>query len=233
MGIALAPGFIANVQIRDLDNTILYQEPCHSKDKLESFFYKYGVSKEGWGLLPGLVMPLRTSSFKDFAKDLFLPTFVHYTNTIKNFALRIIASLFAFALDYFTLPLRLLATPLRFCYNMFYPEEKHPVMELIENNPDAQKALEDSVVNLTYEVHVVRVDEPPVPNDEEEMIVFQNASKVVTKGEHRVALKALPGGTEKLFSNQSSANTTFMKVDGEWISNSTIEGNSTKHSFGF
>lgn len=74
-----------------------------------------------------MVVPLRTQNLGDFSRDFFLPTFVNLSLKIHNTALKIIASVFAVALDILTFPVRLLTSPFRAYYNHTHPEPVHPI----------------------------------------------------------------------------------------------------------
>lgn len=221
MGIHLAPGFQANIQIRDKEGTVLYQQPCQSSQEVNEFIQQNGGSKEGWSLIRGTIIPLRTQNFKVFSKDFFLPTFVNFSLKINNIALRIIASVFAIALDVITAPIRLLTTPFRVFYNDRHPETRHPLVNLIE--AQTERTIDDNFVNLFYEVQDVRITNTSTP--EEQGNTLQEATRSTVKGSMRIALKTIPGGVKRQVSEQQEAAGYLIK-NGKWV----LEGISTVES---
>lgn len=204
MGITLTPGVIqATVQVKDTRDQVLYEANFASKTEAKEFIAKYQESREGYGLLHSIVFPLRTGNLKDFAEDLFLPTWVHFASKIENIALRFFASIPAIALDFLTFPVRLLTVPFQIYSNDKNPEGKHPILGLIENHPLAQKAIEDGMVNLCYEIDDVQISDPI------------HATRSSVKGTIEVALKRLPGGTKK-HSLEENKQTDYHGVDGKW-----------------
>lgn len=111
---------------------------------LKDFIVIYEKLKPGWSLLDGLVRPLRMDSWQHFAENFFLSTFVHYALKVNHVALKVIASIFAIALNVITLPIRFIMTPFYAYANYNYLEPAH----LIEH--DLGVAGHD-VVNLCYE----------------------------------------------------------------------------------
>ncbi len=216
MNIQLTPSFAANVEIKDLNGAILYQQNFNSDQDLKDFIVKYGKSKPGWSLLEGLVRPLRMDSWQHFAEDFFLPTFVHYALKVNQVALKVIASIFAIALDVITLPIRFITAPFYAYSNYNYLEPAH----LIEH--DLGIAGHD-VVNLCYDKKETIVGAPVggLP---------QNGSKYTYKGTKKVALKNLVGGVsgrpievEKIES--------YVNVNGQWNWTKQITGSATKPLF--
>jgi len=220
MSVDLIPGYQINVQVKDINDNVLYQKKCTSPEQVKKFMNKYGKSKEGWSLLRGSVIPLRTDNLKDFSKDFFLPTFVNFSSRINNVALKIFASIFAIAFDIITFPVRVLTTPFRMYYNHRHPEEKHPVMDLIEQDPQSQKAIENDVVNLCYEVENVQISNPTPPDEAGH--TFQDATKSAVKGTMQIALKKMPGDI-KTQASEKKEDILYQRTngaggagDGEW-----------------
>lgn len=186
-----------NIQIKDKEGALLYQRPCASAREVRNFMYQNGESRKGWCLIKGTVVPLRTENLKVFSKDFFLPTFVNCSLKVNNLAVKIITSIFAIALDVITAPIRLLTTPFRIYYHYRHPEVEHSLVDLIEGNPQSQKAIEAGFVTLCYEALHVKIDEPPVI---EEGDTLQTLRRTLVRGTMQVALKRIPGGVEDQFS---------------------------------
>lgn len=210
--IHLVDGFQANIQIKDKRGAILWQKPLASKEEVKDFIKQNSTSKPGWSSLLDIVTPLRTQNLKDFSKDLLLPTFVNYSLKINNLALKIIASIFAVALDVVTLPLRLMTTPYRIYYNYKNPEAEHPLTQLMNEN-QAQKKIDEDVVRLCYEVQNIQMDPPTEKNGG----WSQEARGQTISGTMKVALKRLPG--EKVFHFEEKVESAgyFRAYDKEWV----------------
>ena len=131
MSITLTPGYQANIQLRDANDNVIYQHRYSTDEQVKEFIGKYAKSRDGYSLLQSAIFPMRTNSFKDYAEDLFLPTFLHHSSKINNFAIKFLASIFAIAFDIVTLPIRIVTTPFQIHKNNI-PEEKHPVLDLMK-----------------------------------------------------------------------------------------------------
>lgn len=191
MSIELTPAFQANIQAKDQKGNILFTKTCSSEEEARIFLKTYGTSRQSWGVLQGLAVPFRTQNIKDLATDLFLPTFIHSALRIDNIALKLIASIFAIALDLVTMPIRFITTPFRMSDQAYYyPEEKHPLALEIAQRTQPQIIVEDPVVDLCYEMQKVHVVPPTAENQ-----FTGSATKSVVKGTLHVALRTLPGGT--------------------------------------
>jgi hypothetical protein len=212
--IHLVDGFQANIQIKDKQGAILWQKPLAAKEEVMDFIKQNSTSKPGWSSLFGTVTPLRTQNLKDFSKDLFFPTFVNSSLKINNLALKIIASIFAVALDVVTLPLRLLTTPYRIYYNYKNPEAEHPLTKLLNEN-QGQKKIDEDVVRLCYEVQNVQMDPPTEKNGERS----QEARGHTITGTMKVALKRLPGEKEFHFDEKVESAGYFRGYGEEWVVN--------------
>jgi|GEM_PF-4607488 hypothetical protein len=230
MGVNLVAGFQANIQIKDRESTLLYQKRCSSIEEVKDFIQQHGKSKEGWSLIQGTVIPLRTQNLKDFSKDFFLPTFVNFSLKINNIALKIIASIFAIALDIIMAPIRLFTTPVRIYDNYKHPEVEHSIISLIEKNPGSQKAIDDNFVNLCYKVQNVQMSNPSVPDEEGN--TFQRAAKSVVKGTLQIALRRMPGGI-KGQSSEEKESSTYLGMNGKWIGNNFSNSSSSHYNHAF
>ena len=120
----------------------------------------YGKSKEVYPFSLGFVVPLRIDDWRNFATDLFLPNFltnsfkVHEFYTMHDFYQSRAFYLHAFALssDLATLPVRMVTAPFWAVYKCACPEEKHPILDLIENNGDSEEAIRAGIVTLISDI---------------------------------------------------------------------------------
>lgn len=229
MSIELMPPFQANIQVKDQEEHILFTKTCLSKEEFVAFVKEYGQSKEGWELMQGMVMPLRTHTITAFGQDFFFPTFTQYTlwkgqpmpsyggphasrceqimEIIDDIVMKIIAPLGFLVIDIISLPIRFIATPFRMCYNAYYPEENnHPLTQLIQEN--GQAAFEAPVVNLYYEVQAVHI----FPSEE--------AHKYIIKGTTQVALQTISFGMEK-HPTEVQEREIYLKEATEWRHNTS------------
>lgn len=209
MSICLEPGVRGHIHVKDQVGTLLYEKSVASHEEAKAFVRQYGSFKQGCPFLEGLVMPLRTQTLNDCLEDLFLPTFIHFALKVENIALKIIASVFAIALDLLTLPIRFIALPLRVYYQSHAPEPKHPMIELIEGNVHSQKALQDQCVMLHYEVEEVRIH----PENEEGRRF--GADKIVRVGTVQIILQPTPRGENT--SSELESLVRYSKQNGEWV----------------
>jgi hypothetical protein len=213
-------GFSGVVQIKDVEGDILYQKDFLSQKEIETFIQQYGKSKQGYSLLQSAFIPLRTQNLKDF----FLPAFVNFSLKINNIALKIIASIFAIALDVVSLPIRFFMTPFCIYYNYKNPETEHPVINLIRESPLSQKAIIDNFVHLCYEVQDVQRSDPSAPDEEGN--TFQNAAGTAVKGTIQVALRRMPGIVAQSSEEETIASYVGMN-GGDWeVENSTKRSSS-------
>ncbi len=218
--INLVAGFQSSIQIKDKNDEILYQRQCDSEGDVRDFIQQNGKSKDGWSMLQGAIMPIRTHSLEDFSKDFFLPTLVNFSLKINTVALKIIASVFALTLDILTAPVRLFATPIRIYYNYKHPESEHPIKNLINGR-------DDDVVSLCYEVQNVQInDEAP----DEEGNTFQNAIKSTVKGTIEIVLKRIPGGIHHS-SSENKVDAIYSAINGEWTLDSCQRRSSAFSSY--
>jgi hypothetical protein len=227
MTIQLVPGFKASVEIYDKKQNLLYRKDFPILEDLSAFVKTYGKSKKGENVDSGVIVPLRTKGCKAFSTDLFAPM-LQRTIKIKNIAGRVFASVFAFAFDMATLPLRLIVAPFRICYSQAHPEKEHPLVTLIKSTKEGAKALNNTSVDLKYKIENTRVD-PPGPPDEEGNVI-QRAKKLDVEGTMLVALKRWPGTKKKISEKERSA--SYIGLNGEWILENSATGTSsylTKH----
>lgn len=99
---------------------------------------KLCVSREIYGPGMGAFVLIRTNSWKNIAKDLFLPSFVNQIEKTHHIALK----LFALITDLLTLPIRLIGLYFRYKKNSQHPKESHPLYQYLlkeEVPPDLLK----------------------------------------------------------------------------------------------
>src|SRR5262245_61369809 len=118
-------------------NGVSWEKTYNSLDEFEPV-RKLCVSRAIYG--PGLAAfsTIRTNSWKNFAKDFFLPNFVNQTEKTHSIALK----LFAFITDLLTLPFRLIGLYFRYTTNRQHPKESHPLYQYLKNegvNPELIK----------------------------------------------------------------------------------------------
>lgn len=106
-------------------------------------------------VIPATVVPVRTGNGKNFCKDFFFPTLFNQALTIKNLAVKIIASLAALILDIATFPLRLLtAAPWVLINRKSAKNESHPLWRyLVAEGVNSKITQSEHVrVKFTWEI---------------------------------------------------------------------------------
>ena len=224
MPTSLTAGTRFSVELQDVNNNILYQTVCASREELKTFIAKHGKSTTGYSVLEGAIFPMRTDTPAHFSKDFFLPTWAHFASKINNVVLKYFVAFFAVALDLVTLPVRLLTTAYQLYYNNKH-KEKHPALELIGQRPDAHKVLEEGVVNLCYTIDTVKTSAPTIDGGDS----FQNAEQTLVEGTIRVALRRLPG-LERASSEKTTGN-AYSGRNGVWVLSGTGFTSSASSSF--
>ncbi len=205
----LTPGFQGHIRIEDSQHRGLYQKDCATTQEVKDFVNANGGSKIGYGLTEMLVMPLRTDNLKDFATDLFLPTFFHFALKVENVVLRALASIVAIVVDVATVLIRLVATPIRFYYNTQYPEPVHPLVSLLGQNPTSKQALEEGTVILICKMRQTNLS--PTRNEQGHQV--QEAQKTLITMTSYIALRKLPGGVKEEISAEKESS-KLLVVDG-------------------
>lgn len=216
MSIALNPGFSGSISVMGKSNE-LYRQEIHSFKEATDFVNKYGKSVPGESLWKATIIPLRTDNWKDFAIDLFLPTFINHAIKVDNIALKIIASLFAIALDIITFIPRLVASPFRAIYNNKHKSE-HPLEGLLKDKPKFTQAAKSGVLKIQVKFENVAIQE-------DEDLNTKTAKKFAVDGFLMVTIKRLP----ELKANQPEFNeesVDYMLVEGEWDAQSRETGKS-------
>ncbi len=211
MNIDFVSGYQANVQIKDLEDNLLFEKEISSPEEMGAFLRLNAPSKKGWSIPYGCAFPQRTQNLKDFSKDFFLPTFVNFALKVNNIAIKVIASIFAIALDIVTFPVRFFATPFRFFYNLKHPEEKHLITQLIHEP-------KSDVVNLVYKIQNNIIENPAKDG------ISYFAKKSSVEGFIPVALKRMPGE----FISQSFEREEGIKytgLNGKWCASAPYSFN--------
>jgi len=197
MSISLKPVSSISVVIENESNKErLLVKKFSSVEEYYSFIDKYGKSVSSYSLLKSTLIPLRTDNWKDFAKDIFLPTFVNHALRINNFVLRIFASIFALTLDVITFIPRVIVSPFRAIYNHKNHKNKikHPLISLIENNPHSAESIKSGIVKLRVKFQDIKTF------NEGKM-----AHQFKVEGYMTVAIKALPFTKRKSKFNEQFA----------------------------
>lgn len=220
MPITLSEGFTGHVTIEgsnDVELDIeLFRQQITSRKDADTFMETYGTSVPGCSLLQATLIPVRTDNWKNFAKDLFLPTYVNHALKIDNFVLGVFASVFAAALDGFTFVPRLFSSPFRAIYNHRNPNE-HPLIALIRNNPAFLRSINSGVVTIRMHWEDTDTNLPYRPT----------AKKSTFDGFARVAIKALPGIEQR--SGCATTSEKFIKTpENQWVAGpASISSNSS------
>lgn len=220
MSFAIEPGYQATVTIKDANHTVLYSKKFDTRGEYKGF-KNQAKSVKGYSLVDSVITPLRSDTLKNFAKDLFAPTYFHFTSKIHNTALKVFTSLFALALDVASLPIRIITAPFRVAEMRKNPQQaNHPIIELIKDRPEATQALQDKVVFVTYETVRTDVQEPAKASQP------KKATKIIKTVTKRVALQQLPGG---IISNKTYEKDTMRATEREggfWHVKSRVQDSS-------
>lgn len=112
-------------------------------------------------IFKALLVGVRTGNLNDFAKDLFLPTYLNYAITIDESVLKIFASIAAIAFDLLFLPVRLFMCPFRIIRNATHPLRVH----LIVNGVNEQQQGDVVLVEVRSRTSTNRTL-PRTPQDE-------------------------------------------------------------------
>ncbi|MBA3604250.1 MAG: hypothetical protein H0W50_11595 [Parachlamydiaceae bacterium] len=71
MNIDFVSGYQANVQIKDLEDNLLFEKEISSPEEMGAFLRRNATPKKGWSIPYGFAFPQRTQNLKDFSKDFF------------------------------------------------------------------------------------------------------------------------------------------------------------------
>jgi hypothetical protein len=213
MSVNLEFGYKGYVAVQDTKGRDLYRREIKSDKEIEPWIEANEPSVQGWGILKSSFVPVRVDNCADFARDLFLPTFVNHVLKINNVRLKIIAALFAIPWDLMTFPIRFIAWPIRYS---LYNSKPLPVEELIQASPHFAEAKREGVVRLVGygedTRHVLSLGDfmknpklKHVPN---------KATTTTLEMTHLVTLKALPW-TETGRSSRDSTESYWEDLDNQ------------------
>lgn len=224
MSVVLNPGFSGYVSIQDQTKAEIFRKDLSSAQEAKDFIDTYGISKPGYSLLKASFIPTRTDNIRDFAKDLFFPTFVNRALQVHSIILRIFASLAAIALDVVTFMPRLFLSPLKAICD-YKNNTEHPLATLIKNHPASAQAIKNGILKINVHFQDVKINS--------DRVLFRRAKEYVLDGSVPVAIKHLPQVEESLKSNYASTRTTYReksyrKEDREKGGKWDIEGSSIR-----
>lgn len=222
MSIILNPGFSGYVSVES-DSKEFYKQDIHSFKEATDFIDLYGKSVPGGSLLRATVIPLRTDCWGDFAKDFFLPTFINHAIKVDNVVLKIIASVFAIALDIVTFIPRLIASPFRAIYNHKHKSE-HALIGLIKDKPEFTQAVKSGVLKIR-----VKFENVDIQTDAD--LNIRTAKQFAVDGYTTVTISRLPGIKEQSEFNDRTA--SYMEIEGEWDVQSSATGKSQHLRFAY
>ncbi len=187
--IPLVQGFEGYVSIQDLNGEELFKQNVQTGLEAKQFVERYGQSIPGCPMWKACLIPLRTENWQNFAKDLFLPTFIHRALKVDNLIMRMIASLFAIILDVATLPIRFLTAPFRVYVNLKNPST-HPIEELIKDKPNAKPAFREGLVYIINNMSKVEIQR-------DEVLELRTAKKKAVDQRVLVVFKRYHGNREE------------------------------------
>lgn len=119
--------------LRPADSVLLSQTYTQKADFEKVDALMINQREVSW--IESLFIPVRTDSFGNLCKDLFLPGVFNSALKTKEVFGRIIDCMEMFAFDIITLPFRLITVIPRALYNAYYAKESHPFYRyLVENN---------------------------------------------------------------------------------------------------
>lgn len=138
--------YSANLTIETLQGEKIYETQFNSPEELDSFIRDFGRSCEPCGIAQSSIIPVRTN-FKDFYKDLFLPTVVNRAWAIDGIVKKSFALLFSLAFDVLFFPIRVVTFIPRAIYNAF--QKNHPLYDFLTKQQGiAEKVLGNGLLIL-------------------------------------------------------------------------------------
>lgn len=133
---------IYKVVIKSDDN--IWQSEYLSQEEFNNEFADKLTSKKTIHPILAMLCPVRVDNAKNFAKDFFFPTVLNQGNRFG-----IVGKIFCGILDVATLAFRLISSPFRYAIAKKWPEQEHPLTELVKKNFPNIEHLEN------VEVHVI------------------------------------------------------------------------------
>jgi hypothetical protein len=223
--IVLTAGFSGYISIQDQNAVELFHREINSPQEGQGFLNDYGQSVDGWSTCEFSFIPIRTDNWCDFAKDLFLPTFINGALRIDHLICRIFVSIFAIAIDLVTLASRLVTAPFRAIYNCANKSE-HPIIPLIANHDDTQDALEKGLVEIIIFGKQITISQGVEGSEE-----FSSATETSKKVNLLVVTKELPAIQEKKMTE--TVIRTYEGYQGEWTVNNSYTSSDSQSRFAF
>lgn len=131
-----------SVKILDKHSRELYFREFKSSKEAEDFINNHGVSLPVHRWLRATLIPTRTDTLKNFAKDLFLPTVVNQALRVEGVCTKIFLLLLALPIDVVTLVPRLLLAPIKFFYDRKHPQPAHQINLLLNDSSISKVKIE-------------------------------------------------------------------------------------------
>lgn len=196
------PKYSGHIKICTKQGDELWRKEIFSSQEAQEFIQKYGktVQKPDW--VKATILPIRTDNLNNFAKDLFLPTFVNQTLKIHNVGLRSFASFFAIMLDVITFIPRVLLSPFKAFYDHYKKEPKHPLNNLLKKQVD----------QLDIQIYQEIIE---LKNDEEDNNI-KYANKTAEKVHCWITTKVIPGVETKNNSCEKYS-VGYIGNNNEWV----------------
>lgn len=120
--------YSADITLETPQGEQVYHTQFNAPEEFDKFIRDYGCSRDPWGILNSAVIPVRTN-FKDFYKDLFLPTVINRALAVNGIVKKSFALLFSLALDVLFFPVRVITFIPRAIYNALQTD--HPLYEFL------------------------------------------------------------------------------------------------------
>lgn len=130
--------YTVDISIENFQGQQVYQTKFDNPKTFDEFIEKFCQSRDNWSITKSVFVPVRTN-FKEFYKDLFLPTVVNRALKIDGIVKKSFAILFSLALDIFTLPIRFITVIPRAIYNAF--QKDHPLYDFLTKQQKISETL--------------------------------------------------------------------------------------------
>ena len=192
-------------------NLLLSRE--YSADEASEFHRIEGalVGVDKVSIFKALVSPVLTARLNNFAKDLFLPTYLNYAITIDESVLKIFASIAAIAFDLLFLPVRLFTCPFRIIRNAAQPT--HPLrVHLIVNGVNEQQQGDVVRVEVRSRTSTNRTL-PRTPQDEADGVIRTERSTSSSNYSRWVNFIEIPDDEEYTRSTDGSQSSTSTEYE--------------------
>lgn len=216
MSITLNPGSYTTISFQNMRKEEFYNASV-TEQEIEEINEMADRSKiEGWSVLGAAFVVVRTDNWKDFAKDLFLPTFFTRTSKIESIRDAVFSTL-ALLFDLITLLPRACIAPFRFAYNASQEKVSNPLVEFIrskvsENHKQlAEEAIQNGKITIFTRHQKIKITPPKDQND------FERVHETIQGKERLVVVKQLPERPHWT-SNYDNGN-TYIRINpqDEWV----------------